>query len=106
MSASTATPVWILRLLSRKPHPSQVKHARLIAKMESCWKEDSQNSSVALFTAISQVSIWYLCAWGIVWVFGQAVALIADARQATDDRKSGSVKIGLTGLVATVLLVI
>ena len=37
---------------------------RLLVRMESCWKEDSLNSSVALFTAISQVSTWYLCALG------------------------------------------
>ena len=29
---------------------------RSLVRTESCWKEDSQNSSVALFAAISQVS--------------------------------------------------
>ena len=35
-----------------------------LVRTESCWKEDSWNSSIALFAAISQVSTWYLCALG------------------------------------------
>ena len=46
-----------------------------LVRMESCWKEDSRNSSVALFAAISQVSTWYLCALGHCVGVGRAVAM-------------------------------
>ena len=50
-----------------------------LVRMESCWKEDSLNSSVALFAAISQVSTWYLCASGCcVGVMEKVVRLKLD----------------------------
>ena len=49
---------------------------RSLVKTESCWKEDSRNSSVALFTATSQVSTWYrLCASGRCVGVRRAMAL-------------------------------
>ena len=49
-------------LIGRKPHPSQVKLCETsyhsLVTTESCWKEDSWDSSVALFAAISQLSTW------------------------------------------------
>ena len=53
-------------LIGRKPHPPFAGEAcetnHSLVRTESCWKEDSRNSSVALFAAISQVSTWYLYA--------------------------------------------
>ena len=71
--------------------------------VESCWKEDSQNSSVALFAAISQVSTRYLCGSGCCMGVRLAMALIDDARQATSEGKSGPVETRLTGPAATAL---
>ena len=65
---------------------------RLVARMESCWKEDSWNSSVTLFAAISQVSTWYLCGSGCCVGVRLAMALIDNARQATSEGKSGPVE--------------
>ena len=66
--------------------------------------EDSRNSSVALFAAISQVSTWYLCASGRCVGVRQAMVLIGNAGQATSEGKSGLVETGLTGLAATALV--
>ena len=66
--------------------------------------EDSRNSFVALFAAISQVSTWYLCASGRCVGVRQAMALIGNARQATSEGKSGPVETGLTGPAATALI--
>ena len=49
-----------------------------LVRTESCWKEDSRNSSVALFAAISQVSTWYLCASGHCVGVRRAMALIGN----------------------------
>ena len=68
----------------------ETKH--LVARMESCWKEDSRNSSVTLFTAISQVSTRYLCGSGRCVGVHLAMALIDDARQAMSEGKSGPVE--------------
>ena len=38
-----------------------------LVRTESSWKEDSRNSSVALFAAISQVSTWYYVLRGVAW---------------------------------------
>ena len=65
--------------------------------------EDSRNSFVALFAAISQVSTWYLCALGRCMGVRQAMALIGNARQATSEGKSGPVETGLTGPATTAL---
>ena len=70
----------------------------------SRWKEDSPNSSIALFAAISQVSMWYLCASGRCVSVRRAITLIGNARQATSEGKIGPVETGLTGLVATALV--
>ena len=76
---------------------------RSLVRMKSCWKEDSRNGSVALFAAISQVSIWYLCA-SRRWVgIRRAMALIGNAMQATIEGKSDPVETGLTGPAATAL---
>ena len=49
-------------LIGRKPHPLQVKLCETsyhsLVTTESCWKEDSWDSSVAVFAAISQLSTW------------------------------------------------
>ena len=66
--------------------------------------EDLRNSSVALFTAISQVSTWYLCASGRCVGVRQAMVLIGNAGQATNEGKCGLVGTGLTGLAATALV--
>ena len=63
--------------------------------------EDSRNSSVALFAAISQVSTWCPCASGHCVGVRQAMALVGDAMQATSEGKSGPVETRLTGPAAT-----
>ena len=67
--------------------------------------EDSWNSSVALFAAISQVSTWYLCAAVRCVGIRQAMTLIGNARQATGEGKSGPVETGLNGPAATALYI-
>ena len=76
---------------------------RSLVRTESCWKEDSRNSSVALFAAIST---WYLCASAFGALRGHPPsngAVIGSARQATSEGKSGLVETGLTGPAATTL---
>ena len=89
-------------LIGRKPHPSQ--EARKTNRKNGKLLKDSQNSSVALFAAILQVSTWYLCASGRCVGVLQAMVLITNVRQATSEGKSGPVeKTGLTGPAATAL---
>ena len=66
-------------------HPSQVKLARLIACKNRKLLEDSRNSSVAQFAAISQVSTQNLCASGHCVGIRRAMALIGNARQAMSE---------------------
>ena len=49
--------------------------------------EDSRNSSVALFAAMSQVSTWLVCALGRCVGVRQAMTLIGNARQTTSKEK-------------------
>ena len=69
----------------------ETKH--LVARMESCRKEDSWNSSVTLFTAILQVSTRYLCGSGCCVGIRLAMALIDDARQAMSEEKVVQLKL-------------
>ena len=88
-------------------HTLQARLARLInhsqVRTASCWEKSSSNSSVALLTAIMQVSTWYLCAWGRCVGVRRAMAIIGGARQASSEGKSGPVETGLTGPAATAL---
>ena len=64
--------------LSNPVRLSAESHTLCTCKNGKCWKEDSRNSSVALFAAISQVSTWYLCASGHCVGVRRAMALIGN----------------------------
>ena len=77
-----------------------------LVRTESCWKEDSWNSSVALFAASHKFQHGTLCASAFGALRGRPPsngAIIGNARQATSEGKSGLVETGLTGPAATTL---
>ena len=83
--------------MSHKPHPLQMRLARLIGRTESCW--GLGRDSFALFAAIS----YYVSTCHHAVCVRRALALFGDAKQAMGEGKSGPVETGLTGPVATAL---
>ena len=71
--------------------------------MESCWKDDSEES-FTLFAAISQVNMSPAVCLGTCVGANRALPVISDTKQAMSEGKSGPVEARLTGLAATALL--
>ena len=89
-------------LIGRKPHPSQVKLARL--RTESRWKTRGRVLSHCLQPSRKVQQGIYLCAMGRCVCIRRATGLIGDARHAKGEGKSGPVETRLSGPMGTALL--